>query len=207
MRWIEALKIWNAEKGGPWCVPRKGSPEHAIVKGSMAGKKPEPVEDKCDCEGESTCGRKVEKKKKKIRIVEEEEAPPVVIKKKKKIRIVEDEEEAPTIVIKKKKKVRVAEEEPPVVSAAAPAPAPARAPAPDKKRKSAKERREYTFEEVKPKIRGIIEENIALAKRDQNKMQIAYYEKKLEKLNKAKRIASGTYWGWELIELRKRGEI
>lgn len=77
MRWVDALKIWNAEKGGAWCVPRKGTPEHAIVKSIMAGKKPEPV---------------VEKKKRKIRIVEEEEeAPTIVIKKKKKIRVAEEE--------------------------------------------------------------------------------------------------------------------
>jgi hypothetical protein len=36
MRWIEGLKIWNAKKGGAWCVPRKGSPEHAEVKAIMA---------------------------------------------------------------------------------------------------------------------------------------------------------------------------
>lgn len=30
--WIEALKKWNAEKGGPWCVPKKGSPEMEAVK-------------------------------------------------------------------------------------------------------------------------------------------------------------------------------
>jgi hypothetical protein len=37
-KWIEALKAWNTEKGGPWCVPRKGSPEYDIVRGIMEGK-------------------------------------------------------------------------------------------------------------------------------------------------------------------------
>ena len=33
MRWIEALKIWNAEHNvGKWCVVRKGSPEYDQVK-------------------------------------------------------------------------------------------------------------------------------------------------------------------------------
>jgi hypothetical protein len=36
MRWIEGLKIWNARKGGAWCVPRRGTPEHAEVKAIMA---------------------------------------------------------------------------------------------------------------------------------------------------------------------------
>jgi len=38
-RWIDALKRWNTEKGGPWCVPRKGSPEYDIVKGYMGPSK------------------------------------------------------------------------------------------------------------------------------------------------------------------------
>lgn len=185
MRWIEALKIWNAEKGGPWCVPRKGTPEHAIVKSIMAGKKPEPVKEECEC--------KVEKKKKKIRIVQEEEAP--------------------TIVIKKKKKVRVAEEEPPVASAAAPAPAPA--PAPPKKSKSSEERERYSFSEIKPKLIALIEEKIANAKRGvergvdvaQNKLRIPYFEKRLKKLKEAKRLVSGSYWSDDISELRRRGDI
>ena len=41
MKWVEALKKWNAEKGGAWCVPRKGSPEMEAVKKIMAqGKGP-----------------------------------------------------------------------------------------------------------------------------------------------------------------------
>ena len=32
MRWVDAVKTWNTQKGGPWVVPRKGTPEHAAVK-------------------------------------------------------------------------------------------------------------------------------------------------------------------------------
>ena len=33
MKWIEAVKIWNASHNkGTWCMPRRGSPEHAAVK-------------------------------------------------------------------------------------------------------------------------------------------------------------------------------
>lgn len=39
MRWVDALKIWNAEKGGAWCVPKKGSAEHAEVMKIIASKK------------------------------------------------------------------------------------------------------------------------------------------------------------------------
>ena len=34
MKWIEALKQWNAGKSG-WCIPRKGTKEHAEVKAMM----------------------------------------------------------------------------------------------------------------------------------------------------------------------------
>lgn len=37
-KWITALKEWNGAKGGPWCVPRKGSPEYDEVRGIMDGK-------------------------------------------------------------------------------------------------------------------------------------------------------------------------
>ena len=37
LTWIQALKKWNAENSGTWCVPRKGSNEHAQVKALMAG--------------------------------------------------------------------------------------------------------------------------------------------------------------------------
>ena len=33
MKWIEAVKIWNSSHNkGTWCMPRRGSPEHAAVK-------------------------------------------------------------------------------------------------------------------------------------------------------------------------------
>ena len=35
--WIQALKIYNDDK--MWCIPRKGTPEHAEVKAIMAGGK------------------------------------------------------------------------------------------------------------------------------------------------------------------------
>ena len=37
MKWLEALKTWNASKGGSWCVPKKGSPEHQEVLKIMRG--------------------------------------------------------------------------------------------------------------------------------------------------------------------------
>ena len=37
MKWIEALKIWNAQhNAGKWCVAKKGSPEYDQVKAIMA---------------------------------------------------------------------------------------------------------------------------------------------------------------------------
>lgn len=38
MRWVEALKLWNSNQPA-WCIPRKGTPEHAEVKRIMAGEK------------------------------------------------------------------------------------------------------------------------------------------------------------------------
>jgi hypothetical protein len=37
MRWIEALKIYNASKGGAWCVPRKGTADHEAVMKILRG--------------------------------------------------------------------------------------------------------------------------------------------------------------------------
>ena len=37
MNWIEALKQWNASRGGRYTIPKKGSPEHAEVKELMQG--------------------------------------------------------------------------------------------------------------------------------------------------------------------------
>lgn len=44
MRWVEALKVWNGRKGGAWCVPRKGTAEHAEVMKIIAGGKEAKVE-------------------------------------------------------------------------------------------------------------------------------------------------------------------
>jgi len=48
MKWIEALKFWNNERqhtdaGHMWCVPRKGTPEHAEVIAIMKRNKPAAV--------------------------------------------------------------------------------------------------------------------------------------------------------------------
>lgn len=40
MRWIEALRKWNGERGGKWCVPRKDSADYAAVKKIMGGESP-----------------------------------------------------------------------------------------------------------------------------------------------------------------------
>ena len=47
MRWVEALKIWNAEHNpGKWCVAKKGSPEYDAVKAIMNRDKPKKEEPK-----------------------------------------------------------------------------------------------------------------------------------------------------------------
>ena len=40
MKWLEALKHYNAGRGS-YCIPKKGSPEHAEVVKIMGGAKPE----------------------------------------------------------------------------------------------------------------------------------------------------------------------
>lgn len=37
MKWLEALRRWNASRGGRYTIPRKGSPEHAEVCELMEG--------------------------------------------------------------------------------------------------------------------------------------------------------------------------
>lgn len=56
MRWVEALKLWNEHKKSVsgshvWCVPRKGTPEHAEVLRHMKGGKAEGVEMKVGARG------------------------------------------------------------------------------------------------------------------------------------------------------------
>jgi hypothetical protein len=69
MRWVEGLKIWNGRKGGAWCVPRKGTPEHAEVKAIMAGeKKVEKIKPRVSEKGKAMMEeRKVESKKEKVK--------------------------------------------------------------------------------------------------------------------------------------------
>lgn len=53
-KWIIALKQYNAEKGGSWCVPRKGTKEYDIVRALMDGRpavKKESVEEREAREG------------------------------------------------------------------------------------------------------------------------------------------------------------
>ena len=40
--WIDALREWNGKKGGMWCLPRKGTKEHAEVMALVASKKAAP---------------------------------------------------------------------------------------------------------------------------------------------------------------------
>ncbi len=38
MRWLDALKMWNEQKGGgKWCIPRAGTTEHAAIRRMMDG--------------------------------------------------------------------------------------------------------------------------------------------------------------------------
>lgn len=43
MRWVDALRIWNQENGGKWCIPRSGSVEHAQVLAIMKNGAPKPA--------------------------------------------------------------------------------------------------------------------------------------------------------------------
>ena len=91
MKWIEALRKWNAEHNpSKWCVPRKGTAEHAEVKAMM--------------------GTKVEKAKAKAAKAKaemREELKAVPIKKKKAIKI----EDVPEVdVMAEYEKERLAEE-------------------------------------------------------------------------------------------------
>lgn len=39
--WMDALKEWNAKKGGKWSIPKKGSAEYDAVKKLMKHEKKE----------------------------------------------------------------------------------------------------------------------------------------------------------------------
>lgn len=41
MKWLEALKQWNEEKGGRWTIPKKGTPEYEAVKGYQVRASPD----------------------------------------------------------------------------------------------------------------------------------------------------------------------
>ena len=38
MKWLDALKIFNREHTGKWCIPKKGTPEYQTVVDIMNGK-------------------------------------------------------------------------------------------------------------------------------------------------------------------------
>ena len=41
MQWVDALKEWNTSKGSnAWCIPKKGTKEHELVKAIMKGAPP-----------------------------------------------------------------------------------------------------------------------------------------------------------------------
>jgi len=42
MKWLEALKQWNEEKGGRWTIPKKGTPEYEAVRGYQVRASPDP---------------------------------------------------------------------------------------------------------------------------------------------------------------------
>lgn len=46
LTWIEALKKYNAKKGGHYVIPKKGTPEHAEVKAMMGNVEPKAKEPK-----------------------------------------------------------------------------------------------------------------------------------------------------------------
>ena len=37
MRWIDALRLWNQDNSGKWCIPKKGTIEHTQVLEIMKG--------------------------------------------------------------------------------------------------------------------------------------------------------------------------
>ena len=37
MNWLEALKVWNARRGGKYTIPKKGTPEYEEVRSIMSG--------------------------------------------------------------------------------------------------------------------------------------------------------------------------
>jgi len=74
MKWIEALKVWNKRTGGAWCVPRKGTSEHAEVIKIMRGDKEEAAKKAAAEEAEEAAVVKAITKKKPI--LKAKEAPP-----------------------------------------------------------------------------------------------------------------------------------
>ena len=68
LTWIQALKKWNAESSGTWCVPKKGSDAHAKVKALMAGEEKTEKPKKTKQEKQD---KKDRKKKKKEQAAEE----------------------------------------------------------------------------------------------------------------------------------------
>lgn len=68
MRWAEAVKIWNTHKktvnpSHVYCLPRKGTPEHAHVKHIQSGGKPDEFHHKIESKPEAKPAPKMEPKK------------------------------------------------------------------------------------------------------------------------------------------------
>jgi len=40
MKWLEALKQWNTEKGGRYTIPKKGTPEYEAVRSLQGTQNP-----------------------------------------------------------------------------------------------------------------------------------------------------------------------
>ena len=38
MKWLDALKIYNKDHNGAWCIPKRGTPEYKTVVDIMNGK-------------------------------------------------------------------------------------------------------------------------------------------------------------------------
>ena len=69
MKWVEALKAWNASSNsGTWCIPRKGSPEYQEVRELMG-----PKETKPRAPRKSRKGKKAEAAAEAVPVMEVEE--------------------------------------------------------------------------------------------------------------------------------------
>jgi hypothetical protein len=55
MKWIDALKVWNEQHNGTWCVPKKGTPGYNQVIAIMnAGAPTAKAAADCQCDDTAT---------------------------------------------------------------------------------------------------------------------------------------------------------